>query len=382
MINTVKIVSLNVNGLRTDNVRRRKIFNYLHHLKAHVVLLQEVHSDTEVEKFWRSEWGGEIYFLHGSSNARGAAILLKRNFPFKTLQSINDGDGRVVAISIDMLDRQYTIANIYAPNTDDKQFFINAFAMLEQLGNDLAIVAGDFNTVLNVKLDIKGGKGCSNVKTREFLNEALLQKDMVDVWRLQHGEEFRSTFVRKRPVLLMERIDFFIVSSALQQNIIKTDILPMFASDHSPVLIELCPAPCKPGKGYWKLNNSLLSDETLCQQIPKVILEVFTNLNSMDYFLQWECVKMAIRDTILRRSVQISKSKNNKIEVLDRKLSQLIGQRDNESVDILLATRERQIEAISAELDSLRQQRTLGAMLRSKTDWTEFSEKSSSYFFQ
>lgn len=380
MIKTVKIFSLNVNGIRTDVLKRRKIFYFFHHSNADLVMLQEIHSDKEVEKFWRAEWGGKIYFSHGTSNSRGVAILIKKNFPYQITNAIGDNDGRIVAITVKAYQRDYTIASLYAPNQDNVQFFVQAFELIGQLQNDLQIIAGDFNTVLDLNKDIKGGKGHSNVKTREFLNEYMEQNDLIDIWRMQHQDDFKSTFIRNRPVKLLERIDFFLVSAAIQQNIIKTDILVKFLSDHSPVELHVDFVNFPPGRGYWKLNNALLEDEKIRNEIPQAILEVFRNLNGQDYFLQWESMKLAVREVFLKRSIQLAKSKNNKIEVIERKLKGLTEQRDAQSPEFLLDGCERQIELLTMELNDLFNERTAGAMMRCKTNWVEMAEKPSSYF--
>lgn len=150
--------------------------------------------------------GGKIYFSHGTNKARGSAILLSRKLKGNVKEVKYDENGRIVIISLQMVHRIYTIASIYAPNEDDVRFMIYAFTMVDQMGNDLKIIA-DFNTVLDLKLDIKGGKGYSNEKTRKFINEFLRQNELLDIWRFDHPDIFRSTFTSKRPVILQERLD-------------------------------------------------------------------------------------------------------------------------------------------------------------------------------
>ena len=36
--------------------------------------LQETYSDASDESFWKSEWGGDIVFSHGSHHGRGVYI--------------------------------------------------------------------------------------------------------------------------------------------------------------------------------------------------------------------------------------------------------------------------------------------------------------------
>ena len=48
--------------------------------KADIIFLQETHSTVKTETQWNNEWGAEIITSHGSSNARGVAILIKAGF--------------------------------------------------------------------------------------------------------------------------------------------------------------------------------------------------------------------------------------------------------------------------------------------------------------
>ena len=47
--------------------------------KTDLIFLQETHSTTERQDQWRKEWGTAALFSHGSTNARGVAILIKNN---------------------------------------------------------------------------------------------------------------------------------------------------------------------------------------------------------------------------------------------------------------------------------------------------------------
>jgi exonuclease III len=72
MDDNLKIVSLNVRGL-ANLKKRRSIFNWCKRSYTDLILLQETHSTSDVETQWRHEWGGNIYFSHGTHN-RGVYI--------------------------------------------------------------------------------------------------------------------------------------------------------------------------------------------------------------------------------------------------------------------------------------------------------------------
>ena len=71
------IISLNVRGLRQKQ-KRLSVFDWLkkfHYGDSSFIFMQETHSTSDVELLWKKEWGGEIYFNHGSSNSSGVLIV-------------------------------------------------------------------------------------------------------------------------------------------------------------------------------------------------------------------------------------------------------------------------------------------------------------------
>lgn len=130
----VKIVSYNVNGCGNFR-KRKKIFYRFKDMKADIMLIQEMHSTPQTEQLWKTQWGGQIVFAHGESNARGVAIMFRRNFNTQIMETVSDQEGRVLAIKTIINDQTMIVATIYAPNEDNPQFFVNAFALMQTLGN-------------------------------------------------------------------------------------------------------------------------------------------------------------------------------------------------------------------------------------------------------
>ena len=77
MSNTVKIVSVNCQGL-SDPRKRRDVFHYLRQKSYSIYLLQDTHFDPKMENCIWAESGYKSYFA--SYNSRGVAILFNNNF--------------------------------------------------------------------------------------------------------------------------------------------------------------------------------------------------------------------------------------------------------------------------------------------------------------
>ena len=93
---------LNIRGL-SNFKKRRAVFTWCRNgcrkQKASIIFLQETHSTIDKEKQWtKAEWGAPIEFAHGSSNARGVAVLLRNSFDCKRKRRIVDPMGRYIGI--------------------------------------------------------------------------------------------------------------------------------------------------------------------------------------------------------------------------------------------------------------------------------------------
>ena len=67
-----------------------------------------------------------------------------------------DLDGQVIVVDLEVEESIVTIANIYALNDDNPEFYLNAFSMINKFEQPHIIVGGDFNLCFNVDLDKKG----------------------------------------------------------------------------------------------------------------------------------------------------------------------------------------------------------------------------------
>ena len=80
--------------------------------KADIIFLQETHPTIKIKTQWKNEWGAEIITSHGSSNARGVAILIKAGFDCSIHQQILDSMGRYIIVKALIKDKPYVLINI------------------------------------------------------------------------------------------------------------------------------------------------------------------------------------------------------------------------------------------------------------------------------
>lgn len=373
----LNIASFNVNGLRNEK-KRRAIFNYLHDHKHNIVLLQETHSTKNEAKRWKAEWGGKIIFSHGLSNARGVAILIQKKCGIKVLKVVADQEGRVIVAEVKVNESKYKISSGYAPNQDKPEFFVQWFQLIEQCEGS-TIMAGDFNTVLDLSKDKKGGKGFTHPRSTNLILEYMQENGLADIWRVQHPEDFRATWSKDHNTELLERIDYFLVSQEIVQVVTKSEINAAFKSDHAIPWILISTSGWERTSGYWKFNTSLLDDDQFREEVKEIIMDA--DLNIDDTFTKWEAIKVGIRSVAIDMGIKKAKSRNLKLKKLEQKLKLwTIDYENKDKRDTILTDHVNQIKLIQQEIKTIRDYKTEGAMLRSRSEFFEGGEKCTKYF--
>ena len=377
MANT-KIYSLNVRGIR-DTVKRRQLFQKFHNSNYDIFMIQEAHCTPEVTSQWSSEWGGEIFFSHGTSNSKGVCILLK-NSVSRTIHKCEQVEGRALFLDITINNTKFTLSNIYAPNQDDVDFFINICNILETIGNDLMVVGGDYNCVLDINIDKKGGLPQTHTNSVQFLQTWMEENDMIDIYRKSHPMVLKYTWARRggnAPVFC--RLDFYLISYALCDKVKTVDIKPGFLTDHSAVTLELELYSNPRGPGFWKFNVSLLSDPTYVNLVKNTIATTSLDLINVNPLLKWETMKTIIRGETIKYASRKKRKGKETISKLEQEIEELQSQVTLHPNDNNYSN---DLESKRLELENYVSQMTKGSMIRSRARWIEFGEKSTKYFFQ
>ena len=73
------------------------------------------------------------FFLSGTStNSKGVAILIVPNFEYKIVEFVPDKEGRFIILTIEIDSKlTLTLVNLYGPNSDDPEWFLNLFNRTE-----------------------------------------------------------------------------------------------------------------------------------------------------------------------------------------------------------------------------------------------------------
>lgn len=115
------------------------------------------------------------------------------------------------------------------------------------------------------------------------------------------------------------RLDYFFTLKQLKDNVKVCKILPNISSDHSTITLFMSfnKSELPRGPGFWKFNNSLLSDtnyvELLSLKIP-MFSRKYEQINEKG--LYWEMIKMEIRAFLIAFSKKKAKRKRDEESIL------------------------------------------------------------------
>ena len=204
-----------------------------------------------------------------------------------------------------------------------------------------------------------------------------MEQDLVDIWRIRNPTERRFMWRQKSPII-QRRLDFWLVSDTLQEDVESVDIIPSTKPDHSAITLALNGIDdSKRGPSFWKFNSTLVNNNEYCQLLDgnfKMWLEEFKEI--FDKRVLWDLLKYKIRlFTIDYSKIKARSRRANLIEV-EGKLRCCKEKCDAEpSIQNF-----EELERTQANYDELYDYITQGAIIRSRATWYEKGEKNNKYF--
>ena len=153
----------------------------------------------------------KLFSVALQSNKEGVAILFNDNFTFKVLMQICNKEGKYINIDFEVGELILTVCNIYAPNKDDPIFFQNAREQMIMLRCKEIILGGDFNLVMDLTKDKKGGKLTTHRNSLKVIQNNRDNLDLTDIWRdlnKPRGEKIHIETKNKPEIHC--RLDFFL----------------------------------------------------------------------------------------------------------------------------------------------------------------------------
>ena len=353
--------------------KRRSIFDK-HRIHSDILILQETHSTQEHESIWANEWGGKIIYSHGTSQARGIAILTSKEI-FTNISNIEtDSEGRLIVFDLEQDGQKLCVAAIYAPNTDSPQYFKNLDKILKNRCEH-KIILGDFNLVLDVEMD-RENTYCNNNNAKAEVEELMEHYGMKETWRMHNTDRKEYSWIKKGSwPTKASRIDFALISAGIDQKVQTIQYISSTMTDHRALYIVIDLKPFTRGTGYWKFNTSLLQKQDFITMMRQEIEATLASVIDKDPNSQWELLKKRVKNI----TIQFCKQNTSQDKLVISQLSEKV--QEYESKLPLTKEEDELLQITKAELEDKTLERIKGVMFRSKAKWYEEGERNSKYFF-
>ena len=276
------IITLNVRGIR-NRVKRRSIFSYLKDQNCHFYLLQETLSEPKDERVWKNEWGGDVFFPHGSNHAKGVYILVNPSIVVNVENSYKDIDGRIIAIDVICNGVNLSICNVYAPTSCQFQGkflqILNEF-MTSNVNITQLIIGGDWNATLEC-IDKRGGTRWKPTDYRNGIISMMEELDLIDIFR-KLKPHIKSFSYESKFLKVKSRLDYFLIAKHLTQHVHNVETKTATTPDHKAIKLSLKLSQVIRGPGLWKFNHySFLKDKNyliLITESYPIINEKYANI--------------------------------------------------------------------------------------------------------
>ena len=248
----MKLISWNVNGIRACLTKGFEEF--FNNIDADIFCLQE--TKCQVGQVDLEFEGYHSYWNSAEKKGYSGTCIFTKKEPIKVTYGIgkeeHDKEGRVITLEFE----DFYMICIYTPNSkrelerlDYRQIWEDEIRkyMLELNKNKPVIMCGDLN-VAHKEIDLKNPD--TNHRSAGFTDEErnkmteLLNSGFIDTYRYKYPDKIEyswwSYMRQARSKNIGWRIDYFIVSKELEENIqdakIHTEIL---GSDHCPIELDV-----------------------------------------------------------------------------------------------------------------------------------------------
>jgi len=67
-----------------------------------------------------------------------------------------------------------------------------------------------------------------------YVEDMIIEHDLVDIWRIHNPTDMRLTWRQKSP-LIQRRLDYWLISNDIQEDVESVEIITTIKSDHSAI---------------------------------------------------------------------------------------------------------------------------------------------------
>uniref|UniRef100_A0A803K7Y7 Reverse transcriptase domain-containing protein n=1 Tax=Xenopus tropicalis TaxID=8364 RepID=A0A803K7Y7_XENTR len=372
----LKGLSFNVRSIQSQ-LRRVTVFNFLAAFNVTVLFLQEcaiphLGNYENYAKDWT--YGPFVWSGSNENRSAGVAILFKGPVKIQTVQEILPGRALFVSVFIDGV--LWNLLNVYASPEPKERIELFETLYVFMASFKPTILAGDFNCVLNefdrYGLGIRRADRSAATLIKNIVNDFKYK----DAFMCLHQDAPIEKRITWKSSTFGSRLDYVFISKSFtplecmhEENII---------SDHKVVCFNISsPAEQKVGRGFWKLNSTLLKDKIVYDDFSKVF-KVWQqeNVHNADILTWWEIVKERIKRYFIKLGVLKAKEKREFYENLNTHLQTLYMFKDI-GCDV-----DKEISIVKQSIKNSLDEKARNVIFKTRVQHVEENEKCTRYFFR
>ena len=357
------ILTCNVRGLACAQ-KRGGVFNFLGGKKFFVCFLQEVHLRSQEEgKRFSLEWTrGFSFWSVGGVHSSGVGIL----FGGRDVSIVNVFSfvqGRVLVVDGDWRGEKFRFINVYAPAAiaRRKDFFLG----LEQVcaTSRWVVMGGDFNISWEAA-------DCTAAHLKGVVRRFLLKDAFRAVWPKDPGLTWGNSRGAK------SRLDYIFVPGG--QRVVAAEVIPLYFSDHSGVVVTVGWNAPAFGRGCWRMNTQVLEEEAFRVRF----IEAYKGWARLRPFFGsavqwWEMTKARIKSFVIGYCQGKWRREQRRFSKLQRELEGLYTSwNGGGGFDV------GRWERVKAELKIIYEEKARALAFKSQGEKHEKGETCSAFFFQ
>ena len=251
----LKLLSYNVNGIRA--AFKKGFASWLDSTQADVICIQETKAmETQVDTSVLEDIGYHHYWFSAQKKGYSGVAVFSKEKPKKVTYGSGidhmDYEGRILRVDFGKV----SIMSLYLPSGTNLARLDYKFQFMDEFNQYIKtlkkehpnlIICGDFN-ICHKAIDIHDPVRNKNVsgflpEEREWLDN-LMKSGFIDSFRYLNSEPHQYSWWSYRANARNNnkgwRIDYALVSKTLEENIVRSFILPDAKhSDHCPVGLEI-----------------------------------------------------------------------------------------------------------------------------------------------
>ena len=365
----LKIASLNINGF---NKSSDQLARFIISHNIHFTCIQETHTIQHQQLSHFSHKNNFLSYSNTDHSLTAQAIHRQGTLTIINTQHIQLNSQMITShiilpnhihsLSFTLTGINYVLINCYLPSGKTAKQTTQRIKAIKTLTsflhnfdykNNLIIIAGDFNLVLN-PID-RTGHFTPNTNDKILFQTILSNFDLIDSYRSLYPHSKTFSFSRSLPI---SRLDRIYIPSSLISKITQSSYHNISFSDHNkaPIITLKTPSKTKFKASHWKLNNSILATPTNQLYIKSFIETLLNPINPIAQPLKWWD---QIKSKIKSRIIYYSKTQQNNI----RKTQNSLQTKLNKAKQL---EHHEEIALISQKLEQIQLNRQKGIQIRAR----------------